>query len=190
MIKITALKKMKAIINKILNIRDDPHKLAKSVSLGFGLAFLPLPGINIPLSMVLAKFLRLNVLAATMPGVLLAYVSPFLYLLNYKTGEILIKPEGTSPQHYTLNYDLSFFDQVMDFFAQLGTSYLVGSAINSTLVVVLAYFVFLAAFKNTNRLIKRKKVKLREKKTVRSKDNVRRQIKKYKIKGDINRFRK
>jgi uncharacterized protein (DUF2062 family) len=136
----------KDLFKKLLSIKGSPYKLAKSVSLGFGLALLPLPGLNLPLGIVLAKFFRLNIVATSIPAILLAYVSPFLYVLNYKTGAIFLNTGPAPAQQYDIVYDLSFFDQVLDFFANVGSAYLLGSAINATLIAVVSYFVFLFLF--------------------------------------------
>ncbi|WP_031517883.1 DUF2062 domain-containing protein [Desulfofalx alkaliphila] len=144
-------KKTIEAFKKILNLKDCPYKLAKSLSLGFGLALLPLPGMNIFLSAVLAKLLRLNILAATLPGILLISVSPFLYVLNYKTGAMLIKSPEPPPEQMDIPYDLSFFSKIVDFFTHLGTAYLLGSFINACLVALLAYIGFLAFYKSAQK---------------------------------------
>lgn len=161
MVKI--LRKFQNTCDRLLRLRDCPYKLAKSISLGFGLAFLPLPGINIPLGMILGKILKLNIVAVTIPALLLTYVSPFLYLINYKTGAMLIGHDHGPPEHYGFEVDLSFIDKVVDFFAVAGPAYLLGSAINAVLVATLSYFIFLFIYNNTNKLSKKvdkKKIKL------------------------------
>lgn len=158
------LTKPKELLKKFLNLRDCPQKLAKSISLGFGLAFLPLPGINIPLTMILAKFLKLNIVAATLPALLLAYVSPFLYWFNYKTGAFLLNVNDEQPpEHFDVGYedfDLRLIDKLLDYFTNLGEAYLLGSFINATIVAVLSYFIFLFIYKNTNRIIEKRKIRI------------------------------
>lgn len=155
------LNKMKDIIKKMLNLKDCPNRLAKSFSLGFGLALLPLPGINIFLSAVLAKLFRLNILAATMPGILLAYVSPFLYILNYKTGALFITTGNKMPPpkqiEVGIDYNLTFFSKMIDFITHMGTAYLLGSIINGILAATLAYVIFWLMYKSTNKLMDRNK---------------------------------
>ncbi|MTI81339.1 MAG: DUF2062 domain-containing protein [Firmicutes bacterium] len=152
------LDKIKALFKKLISMKDSPNRLAKSVSLGFALALLPLPGINIPLSAVLAKILKLNIFAATAPALLLTYVSPLLYVLNYKTGALFINSSEKPPQDFA--YDLTFWDKVVDFFNHAGPAYLLGSAINATLVSVASYLLLLMIFRNATRLFKGKKIKL------------------------------
>lgn len=141
--------------------------MAKSISLGFGLAFMPLPGINIPLGMILGKFLKLNIVAVTIPALLLTYVSPFLYIFNYKTGAMLIgHDDNPPPQKYTFDYNLTFIDKVVDFFQAAGPAYLLGSAINAILISVLSYFIFLFIYNKTSKIsgrIDKKKIKLGKK---------------------------
>lgn len=143
---------------KLINLKDDPNTLAKSMSLGFGLALLPLPGMNIPLGMVLAKLLRLNIAATTVPALLLTYVSPFLYVLNYKVGTIFINSSERPPREIT--YDLTFWQKVIDFFAHAGPAYLLGSAVNALLAAVVSYFAFLLIFKNAGKILTGKTIKL------------------------------
>ncbi|MDO7787654.1 DUF2062 domain-containing protein [Desulforamulus aquiferis] len=156
-------KQLQDTCDKLLRLKDCPYRLAKSISLGFGLAFLPLPGINIPLGIILGKILKLNIVAVTLPALLLTYISPFLYIFNYKTGARLIGHDDTPPQEYTFDYDLTFIDKVIDFFQTAGPAYLLGSAINALLISVLSYFIFLFIYNKTNKLtarIDRKKIRL------------------------------
>ncbi|GAB6181224.1 hypothetical protein JCM14036_25430 [Desulfotomaculum defluvii] len=148
------LKELKSRFFKILNIKDNPDKLAKSMSLGFGLALLPLPGINIPLGILLAKLLKLNIIATSAPALLLTYVSPFLYLLNYKTGAVFIKTSEKPPQDFV--YDLTFWEKIVNFFAQAGPAYLLGSVINASLAAIVSYFTFLVIYKNARKLLSRR----------------------------------
>jgi len=128
------------------------------MSLGFGLALLPLPGLNLPLGIVLAKLFRLNIAATTVPALLMTYVSPLLYVLNYKMGAFFIATSEKPPQDFA--YDLTFWQKVIDFFTHAGPAYLLGSAINATLAAALSYFVFLLIYKNASKLLKGKKIKL------------------------------
>ncbi len=145
--------KVRNIFNKVTSIKDCPNKLAKSFALGFGLALLPLPGLNIAISVVLAKVLRLNVVAATLPGIMLTYVSPVLYVLNYKTGALLLKVQEAPPSQYAITYDLSFFAKAIDFFNNLGTAYLLGSFINASISALLSYLIFLSIYKGFNKAL-------------------------------------
>lgn len=150
--------KLKERFFKLLSFKDNPYILAKSMSLGFGLALLPLPGLNLPLGIILAKLLRLNIAATSVPALLLTYASPFLYVLNYKTGAFFIKTSEKPPQEFA--YDLTFVQKVIDFFVHAGPAYLLGSVINATLAAAVSYFVFLFIYKNTSRFLQGKKIKL------------------------------
>lgn len=147
-------KKYKEKFFKLISIRDCPYKLAKSIALGFFLALLPLPGINLAVGVILAKLFRLNVVATSIPAVLLTYVSPFLYYFNYKTGVLFIRSAEKPPQDFA--YDLSFWEKIVNFFAQAGPAYLLGSALNATLSAILAYFIFLYLYKKANHLFAKK----------------------------------
>ena len=142
----------------MLNIKDNPHKLAKSIALGFALALLPLPGLTLPLGLILAKLLKFNIIATTLPALLLTYVSPLLYLLNYKTGALFITSAEAPPQDF--EYDLTFWDKVVDFFAHAGPAYLLGSVINALLAAAASYLIFLLIYKNARRVFEGKKIKL------------------------------
>lgn len=166
--------KTKELFNKMLNLRDCPYKLASSFSLGFGMAFLPLPGINVIISVVLAKLLKLSVVAAGLPGLLLTYVSPFLYILNYKVGTIFIANGKAYQQPHYIDYEASFIDRAVDFFANLGAAYLLGSVINALIAATVAYFVFFFFFKNNNKLLAQKnsearKIKIKQRTTAKNK---------------------
>ncbi len=163
------IQNIKNRVLQIFNIKDCPYKLAKSMALGFGLAFLPLPGINIPLGVLLAKMLRLNIVVTTLPALLLTYVSPILYILNYKTGALFITSSERLPQ--SIAYDLSFWDRIIDFFTHAGPAYLLGSIINASLVAVLAYFIFPLIYKNSSKLFKKKDTKSMQIKNKAPEDN-------------------
>ncbi|MEW6695932.1 MAG: DUF2062 domain-containing protein [Bacillota bacterium] len=152
-------KKYKEKFLKLICIRDCPYRLARSISLGFCLALLPLPGLNLAIGVVLAKLIKLNIMATSVPAVLLTYVSPFLYYFNYKTGAMFIKSSEKPPQDFA--YDLSFLERIVNFFAQAGPAYLLGSAINAALSAILSYFIFLYIYKKTNQLFT-KKIRLRK----------------------------
>lgn len=115
---------------------------------------MPLPGINLPLGMLLAKLLRLSILATTIPALLLTYVSPFIYLMNYKTGALFISSSEKHPKGF--EYDLSFWDKVVDFFAHAGPAYLLGSLINALMAAGISYIIFLVIYRNSNKLFKNK----------------------------------
>ncbi len=142
----------------MFNIKDNPHKLAKSIALGFALALLPLPGMNLPLGLILAKLLKLNILATTIPALLMTYVSPLLYVLNYKTGTLFIVSGEKPPQDF--EYDLTFWEKVIDFFSHTGPAYLLGSVINASLAAAASYLIFLLIYKNAGRVFGGKKIKL------------------------------
>lgn len=141
-------------------MRDCPYRLARSIALGFGLALLPLPGLNMPIGMVLAKLLKWNIIATTIPALLLAYISPFLYVFNYKIGSLFIKSGERVP--VAVPYDLSFWDKIVDFFTYAGPAYLLGSVINSLLAAMISYFIFLFIYKNTGGFLKRGSSKAEE----------------------------
>lgn len=132
----------------LINISDCPYKLAKSIALGFFLAFLPLPGLNIAVGIIIAKLFRLNLVATSIPGVMLTYVSPFIYYFNFKIGSLFINSGEKPPQDFT--YDLSFVDKIINFFNQAGPAYLLGSVLNAVLFAFLFYFIFLYFYKKSN----------------------------------------
>lgn len=154
---VSILIKLKDKFLKLINIKDDPNKLAKSMSLGFFLSLLPLPGLNLPIGIVLAKLFKLNIAATTVPALLMTYVSPFLYVFNYKIGTIFITTSEKPPHEFAV--DLSFWDKVVDFFAHAGPAYLLGSAINATLAAATSYVLFLLIYKNASRVLAKKKIK-------------------------------
>jgi hypothetical protein len=152
---VTILNKLKTKFLKLINIKDDPNKLAKSMSLGFFLAFLPLPGLNLPIGIVLAKLFKLNIAATSVPALLLTYLSPFLYVFNYKTGALFIASNERPPQEFAV--DITFWDKVIDFFAHAGPAYLLGCAINATLAAAMSYILFLLIYKNASKFLAKKK---------------------------------
>lgn len=146
--------KLHGKLSKLININDNPNKLTKSMSLGFFLAFLPLPGLNLPIGIVLAKLFRLNVVATTVPALLLTYVSPFLYIFNYKTGKLFIATSERPPQSFIV--DITFWDRIISFFTHAGPAYILGSIINATLAAIISYVLFYAIFKNASKIIANK----------------------------------
>lgn len=122
--------------------------------MGFFLALLPLPGMNLAIGIVLAKLFKLNLVATSIPAVLLTYVSPFLYYFNYKTGSLFINSGEKPPQDFV--YDLSFWEKIVNFFSHAGPAYLLGSVINATLAALLSYFIFLYFYKKAVPLFAKK----------------------------------
>jgi uncharacterized protein (DUF2062 family) len=154
----------KSLLHKILALKDCPYKLAKSISLGFGLAFLPLPGLNLPLGIILAKLFRLSIVATSLPALLLTYVSPFIYVLNYKTGAFLLSPNKQAmPQQYDVAYNLTFFEKAIDFVNHAGTTFLLGSLINSLIASSLSYVIFLLIYKNAHKIVELKRSRSKNK---------------------------
>jgi uncharacterized protein (DUF2062 family) len=130
--------------------------LAKSVSLGFFLSILPLPGLNLPIGVVLAKLFRLNLVATSVPALPMTYVSPLVLVANYKVGTFFIT-SGTKYQKFI--FDLTNWHKMMDFFVHTGLAYLLGSVINALLAAIMSYLVFLWIFRNASKILINNKAK-------------------------------
>lgn len=141
----------------MIKINDDPNKLAKSVSLGFFLSILPLPGLNLPIGIVLAKLFRLNIVATSVPALPITYVAPLVLVANYKMGAFFITSSAQVPQK--LVFDLTNLDKMVDFMIHTGLAYLLGSVINATLLAIMSYLLFLWIFKNASKILVHKKAK-------------------------------
>ncbi len=153
---------------KLISLKDDPKVLAKSVALGFFLAFLPLPGLNYPLGIILAKFFKLNIIATTLPAVIVTYIGPFFYIVHFKVGALFIT-SVQPPQNfeYNLAYIINLFKSVtspsdiwgviVELISYLGPAFLLGSLIDALLAAMISYCAFLLIYKSTAGFIKRKK---------------------------------
>jgi len=141
--------KTKYLFYKMISLKGCPHQLAKSFSLGFTLAILPLPAVNVVLSALLARLLNLNILATVLPGLLLTYVAPFLYIFNYQVGAIFIQSDSKF-EYREIDHSLPLLERIVDFFANLGAAYLLGSIMNAAIVAVVSYFAFYYFFKSKN----------------------------------------
>ncbi|MFZ3170980.1 MAG: DUF2062 domain-containing protein [Carboxydocellales bacterium] len=132
---------------KILRLKDSPSKIAKGVSLGVALDFLPLPFISIPLAWVVAKLAHFNTIAAVMTAIALKpAVFTIFFPFNVLVGGLLLgdrTPVAPPPMVPVPEPNLSW-ESITNFFAidtlkVLGPSFLVGSIINAVVWSLVVY---------------------------------------------------
>ncbi len=115
--------------NQVMDLPDAPHKIAHGVALGTALDFFPIPLISIPTAYLLARFLRVNAIAAALSATFFKWAVPFFYTLNYLVGstvvgDSLVVPAGGS--FSTLK--------------EVGYPFFIGAAIDAALAWLLIYF--------------------------------------------------
>ncbi|MCL6635469.1 MAG: DUF2062 domain-containing protein [Peptococcaceae bacterium] len=135
---------VRSYCRKVAGLADSPEKIAAGVALGAAMDFLPIPVISIPVSYLVARLCRINTVAAVATVVFLKVAVPFFFTLNILTGNLLTgDPEGPA-----IPLNVSFPGaSVLDKILALGFPFLVGSAVNATVVGVTVYVLLLRLLK-------------------------------------------
>lgn len=122
---------------KILRLEEAPEQIAMSVAIGTSIMFMPFFGFGIFIAYFVAMFLKVNKIATILTTLLWKLALPVFYVLNIITGNFIMGDPHTpaKPLHHA--------GGILNKFNELGTEFLVGSAINSILAGILAYYVAL-----------------------------------------------
>ena len=143
---------------KILRLQEEPKQVAMSVALGTSIMFMPFFGFGIFIAYFAAMLLKVNKIATILTTLLWKLALPVFYVLNYMTGNFVMGAKHIPSRH--LHDAVGFMGR----FNAIGTPFLVGSAINSILAGILAYYLALKLLtlrkerKNAS-MMHRKKVK-------------------------------
>lgn len=89
---------------RFVRLRGAPDEIAKGVALGIFIGMTPTMGLQMPIAIACAYLLKENRLAAALAvWVTNPLTAPFIYVLQYETGRILLGMERVSfPAEFTL----------------------------------------------------------------------------------------
>lgn len=133
---------------KVTALPGSPRKIARGVSLGLAMDFLPIPIISIPLSYLAARITRSDTVAAVATVVTFKLAVPFFFALNIITGSALL---GDTPDLVIPNYDVPLLAPMLNVLAEYGYPFLVGSLVNATLAYLAGYMLLIT-------LLRRKRI--------------------------------
>lgn len=114
----------------IINLPDESRKISVGVALGLALDFLPLPFVSIPVAYLLARALRVNVVATVLSLIFFKAVLPLIYLANFATAGLLwslCSPNTSIPEQPVPR------DNVWLMLGKYGICYILGSILNAVL---------------------------------------------------------
>ncbi len=137
------VRRLKDTCDKVMNLPDSPRKIAQGVALGTALDFLPMPFISIPVSYILAKFIRANAVAAVLTVILLKWAVPFFFAFDYFIGKMLVG-ESAPPLYEAGGFCFTSPEAWVEWITHLGYPFLIGAAVNSVLAGVITYFIIMA----------------------------------------------
>ena len=137
------VRRIKDTWEKVMDLPDSPRKIAQGVALGTALDFLPMPFISIPVSFILAKFVRVNAVAAVLTVIFLKWAVPFFFAFDYFVGKMLVG-ESAPPQYSAGGFSFTSLEAWMEWLTHLGYPFLIGAAVNSVVAGVITYFVIMA----------------------------------------------
>lgn len=131
---------LKNYYEKVMSLPDSPKKIARGVALGIAFDFLPIPIISIPLSYIVARFIRCSPLAAVATVCVFKALVPVFFTFNLLIGKFLY---GGVPETDITIHGLSFVGPYLEKIIEHGYPFLVGSLVNATLFSLAVYFLLL-----------------------------------------------
>lgn len=127
--------KIKNFVKKLIRIKDSPQKIARGFAIGVFWGIMPTFGFAIVFSLPTAVFLKGNKLAAVVGTVVANPLTvPFLYPLEYKIGQLILRTEPLP-----LSWDFFSLRSLLS----LGKSFLIGGVIFAIGMALLTYFLVL-----------------------------------------------
>lgn len=157
---IKAFRKLKYAIIRLLRLKNAARQIALGLVLGFFPCWFPTFGLGAFLSVMLAKLVRGNILAALLSAAVGSILWPLLFYLNYAVGEKLmrrfdetIEPSPVSFESPSDFFDLDFAEEMVEIdyvepieqinsWSDIGIQFAVGAAANSILFSFAGYFIF------------------------------------------------
>ncbi|HBS59909.1 MAG TPA: hypothetical protein DEA44_11645 [Firmicutes bacterium] len=135
-------RRMRYMYIKMKRMKDNPRRLARGLALGVFLNFLPTFGTGFFIALIVARFVRANVVLACTASLATKWCIPILYAINLKVGQtVLGMPSETLTTLWTKVAELDLSGLL-----SLGKPFILGSVLNSLVVSYLSYFVFISIF--------------------------------------------
>lgn len=117
-----------------IRIKDNPRNIAVGAALGIAFDVLPTFGLGVIVAYFIATLLKVNRLATIISAVVFKAAIPFFVFINYKVGRFLLHGP------HQVNKIKVYHAQAGFDWSHLGTSFLLGSVINSVIFYSLTYF--------------------------------------------------
>lgn len=155
---------IKSLLIRLFRLKSSAHSISLGLVLGFFPCWFPTFGVGPFFSVLIARSLGGNTVAAIIAAAFGSFLWPLLFYLNYWTGALFFG--GNTPEDPQFNYeesvDLHFYEHIVQKFRELGIPFTCGAVLNSILFTVFGYFLFkwiFSKFRLTFLDILRKKVR-------------------------------
>lgn len=169
------LRNLRAELVKILHLQDTPNVIALSVAIGVFWNFIPVIGLGVILSILLARLLKVSVVTAVTVHFCTVFFIPFFYTLNVITGRLLtginVNLDEISKMGDSIEISVTGIEEVIvnpkshllyDMIHSLSIDFVIGSIVNAFLAAGLIYITLWFVIKN-RRKYKKKKQSVRQK---------------------------
>ncbi|MFC4409644.1 DUF2062 domain-containing protein [Chungangia koreensis] len=141
-------RKLKYSLLRLFRLKGSPHQIAAGMTIGFLPNWFPTFGLGPVLSVALARLIKANLFAAVFGGLIGTLIWPFLFLLNYKVGSLLLSQRPKIDEIKEVDY-IEALNHTVDGFENFrngGYMFLMGAAVNilvSSIVIYIAvYWIF------------------------------------------------
>lgn len=129
--------------------RERPHEIAAGCAIGIGVNFVPTLGLGFVLAFLAATLTRVSRTSATATSLITGPLVPVMYGLNLLVGGVIVAPgEGhdnliafVSSQYTTILRLGDFKDKFLGVLDIVGTTFLVGAAVNAVLFGFCVYLI-------------------------------------------------
>ncbi len=129
-------------------IKETPHKVALGCAFGIGINFLPTLGIGFVFAFLLAVLFRVNRASAAVTSLITGPFIPLMYTLNLVIGGLILTPVTGQENlvefiihQYSIILKLgNIQDKIFGFLDFFGSTFLLGAAINITIIGTAFYF--------------------------------------------------
>ncbi len=130
---------------RLFRLKSSAHQIALGIAVGFVPGWFPTFGVGGVFSVILAKLVKANLIAALISGASVTFTWPFMYFLNMKIGSWVTSFfKNTAPTPVNdVSYEL---DQAFSW-QNIGTEFIVGAVVNSILFGAITYLVTYWLFK-------------------------------------------
>lgn len=129
-------------------LKEKPNKVALGCALGIGINFFPTLGVGFIFAFILAVLFRVNRASAAVTSLITGPLIPLMYTLNVVIGGLILTPVTGQDNlvefilhQYSIILKLgNFQDKIFGFLEFFGSTFLLGAAINVTIIGTGFYF--------------------------------------------------
>jgi uncharacterized protein (DUF2062 family) len=131
---------MRKILNRIVGLKDKPEKVARGFALGSFIGMLPIPGLQLLVSLSVASLFKMNRKAACIAVFNTnIFTGTFVFAFNFWLGKTILglHPEFTMPDRL----GISFIKNILYAGTDVFFSMLTGGIITGAIASVITYFI-------------------------------------------------